>query len=332
MLPLLMSGKAHLLSEGKEMTVFNATLNQTAFLLLFILIGYLLSKWNIVPDNAQTVLSKLENTIFIPALVLGTFMDHFTAQTITYAWKLLLGSLALATIAIGLSLLCVRFCSKDKYEQNIYTYGLSFSNFGFMGNAVVSALFPDIFLEYLIFTLPLWTLIYLWGVPVLLMGSSAKKQPFAQRAKSFVNPMFVCMLLGMLIGLTNIPIPQFVKSAASAAGSCMSPIAMLLTGMTIAKFNLREVLGIKSVYWVTILRLIVFPLLFLGVMLVFPMPETFATCAVCSLAMPLGLNTIIIPSALGKDTRVASGMALVSHILSCLTIPVIFMIFEYILI
>ena len=311
------------------MAVLIATWNQTAFLFLFILTGYVLSKWKFVPDNAQAVLSKLENTIFIPALVLGTFMDNFTTQTITEAWKLLLGSLTLAAVAIALSLLCVRFCSKDKYEQNIYTYGLSFSNFGFMGNAIVSALFPDIFLEYLIFTLPLWTLIYLWGVPVLLMGSE-EKQPLAQRAKSFVNPMFMCMLLGMLIGLLNIPIPQFVSSAVSTAGSCMSPVAMLLTGMTIAQFNLREVLNIKGVYLVTALRLLVFPLLFLGAMLVFPMPKTFATCAVCSLAMPLGLNTIIIPSALGKDTKVASGMALVSHILSCLTIPVIFMLLQYI--
>lgn len=313
------------------MDVFIATLNQTAFLLLFIVAGYLLAKRKLVPDNAQAVLSKLENTIFIPALVLGTFIDNFTTQTITEAWKLLLGSLALAMIAIGLSLLCVRFCSKDKYEQSIYTYGLCFSNFGFMGNAVVSALFPDIFLEYLIFTLPLWTLIYLWGVPVLLMGDSTKKQTLAQRAKSFVNPMFVCMLLGMLIGLLNIPVPRFISSAVSAAGSCMSPVAMLLTGMTIAKFNLREVLRIKGVYLVTALRLLVFPLLFLGVTVLIPMPEVFATCAICSLAMPLGLNTIIIPSALGKDTKVASGMALVSHILSCLTIPVVFMLFQYIL-
>ena len=298
-------------------------------MLLFILAGYVLSKRKLVPDNAQAVLSKLENTIFIPALVLGTFMDNFTAQTVTEAWKLLLGSLTLAVLAIGLSLPCVRFCSKDKYERNIYTYGLCFSNFGFMGNAVVNALFPDIFLEYLIFTLPLWVLIYLWGVPVLLMGSSAEKQTLAQRAKSFVNPMFVCMLLGILIGLLNIPVPQFVSSAVSTAGSCMSPVAMLLTGMTIAQFNLREVLVIKGVYLVTALRLLVFPLLFLGAMLVFPMPETFATCAVCSLAMPLGLNTIIIPSALGKDTKVASGMAVISHVFSCLTIPVIFMLLHF---
>lgn len=312
------------------MTVFTATLNQTAFLFLFIVLGFVLSRWKFVPDNAQTVLSKLENCIFIPALVLGTFIGNFTAQTIADAWKLLLGSLVLAAVAIALSLLCVRFCSKDKYEQNIYTYGLCFSNFGFMGNAVVSALFPEIFLEYLIFTLPLWTLIYLWGVPVLLMGNSAEKQTLAQRAKSFANPMFVCMLLGMLIGLLKIPVPKFVSSAVSTAGSCMSPVAMLLTGMTIAQFNLQEILKIKSVYLVTALRLLVFPLLFLGALAVFPMPETFAICGICSLAMPLGLNTIIIPSALGKDTKVASGMALVSHILSCLTIPVVFMFFQYI--
>ena len=143
--------------------------------------------------------------------------------------------------------------------------------------------------------------------------------------------MFAGMLLGVLIGLTNMPVPQFIRSAVAAAGSCMSPVAMLLTGMTIAQFNLREVLRIKGVYLVTALRLIVFPLLFLGVMVLIPMPEVFATCAICSLAMPLGLNTIIIPSALGKDTKVASGMALVSHILSCLTIPVVFMILQYIL-
>ena len=311
------------------MTVFTATLSQTAFLFLFIAAGYILARWKFVPDNAQTVLSKLENTFFIPALVLGTFIDNFTTQTITSAWKLLLGSLALAVIVIGLSLLCVRFCSKDRYERNIYTYGLCFSNFGFMGNAVVSALFPDIFLEYLIFTLPLWTLIYLWGVPVLLMGGSTEKQTLAQRAKSFVNPMFAGMLLGVLVGLSNLPVPQFLRSAVTAAGSCRSAVAMLLTGMTIAQFNLREVLNIKGVYLVTALRLLVFPLLFLGAMLVFPMPGTFFVCAICSLAMPLGLNTIIVPGALGRDTKVASGMALVSHVLSCLTIPVIFMLFQY---
>ncbi len=311
------------------MAVFIATLNQTAFLFLFIVAGYILSKLKLVQDNAQGVLAKLEQYIFIPALVLGTFIGGFTPDKVTTAWKLLLGSSVLAVIAIGLTLICVRFCSKDKYERNIYTYGLSFSNFGYMGNAVVSALFPTIFPDYLIFVLPLWTLIYLWGVPSLLIGNSGEKPSLKQRLQNFLNPMFVCMVLGMVIGLLRIPMPKFLDTAVSAAGSCMSPVGMLLTGMTVARFKLKDVLNIKSVYLVTALRLLVFPGLFLGAMALFPMEETFAICAICSLAMPLGLNTIIIPNALGKDTRVASGMALVSHVLACVTIPLVFMVFQY---
>ena len=40
------------------MTVFTATLSQTAFLFSFIVIGYILSRWKFVPDNAQAVLSN----------------------------------------------------------------------------------------------------------------------------------------------------------------------------------------------------------------------------------------------------------------------------------
>lgn len=309
------------------MTVFIATLSQTAFLFSFIIIGYILARWKFVPNNAQTVLSKLENCVFIPALVLNTFMSNFSLQKIGAASELLLQSIVLAAFSIALSLICVRFCSKDRYERKIYTYGLCFSNFGFMGNAVVSALFPDVLMEYLIFTLPLWTLIYLWGVPTLLIDDGGR-QGVKQRMKNFVNPMFICTLLGMLTGLLGVPIPGFVSATVTAAGNCMSPIAMLLTGMTIAQFHLKEVLRIKGVYLVSGLRLIVFPLLLLGAMLVIPLPETFAICAICSLAMPLGLNTIIVPSALGKDTKVASGMALVSHVLSCLTIPAVLALFE----
>ena len=45
-------------------------------------------------------------------------------------------------------------------------------------------------------------------------------------------------------------------------------------------------------------------------------------------AKKLGFNTVVIPSAYGKDTSTAAGMALISHTLSCITIPLIFLIFD----
>ena len=309
------------------MNIFIPTVNQMAFLFTLIVIGYVLAKLNIVPKNSAGVLAKLENTIFIPGLVLGTFIQHFTKERIGSAWKLFVGSFLIMIIIIPLAILVSKLCAKDKYTQNIYTYGLSFSNFGFMGNAVVSAIFPEIFLEYLIFTLPLWILIYLWGVPSLLI-SDGSKQSFAQKIKAFVNPMFICMIIGMVIGILSISIPEWTTSVITTAGNCMSPIAMLLTGMTVASISLKKVFTNIGVWAVTIVRLAIFPLIFIGIFAVLPLTDsynTFVICAICSLAMPLGLNTIVIPSAYGRDTTVASSMALVSHLASCISIPLVFM-------
>lgn len=314
------------------------TLYQMIFLFAFIVLGFVLAKTKYLPASAASILSKLENMIFIPALVLGTFITNFTVSSLSSAWKILLFSLLLELAVIVISIFVSKLCAKDKYTQNIYTYGLCFSNFGFMGNAIVAALFPEIFTEYILFTLPLWSLIYVWGAPSLLMGSESEKKTVASRLKAFVNPMFICMIVGMVIGITGIgtadlsavPVLDGVRGSIldiiDVAGDCMSPIAMLLSGITLGSMDLSGTLKRKSIYAVSALRLLVYPLVAIGIFWFFPnCPEIFVICTVCSLAMPLGLNTIVIPSAYGKDTSTAAGMALVSHVLSVVTIPVIFL-------
>ncbi|MBQ7075794.1 MAG: AEC family transporter [Clostridia bacterium] len=305
--------------------IFNATLSQMLFLFLLIIIGYILVKLKLVPDNSERVLSKLENYLFLPALILGTFITNFTVEKLSVAKDLLIGSIIIEAVVIFISVFVVKLCSRDSYVRNIYLYGLCFPNFGFMGNAVVSALFPEIYTEYVIFTLVLWLGIYLWGAPVLLMGDDGEKRSFAHRLKAFLNPMFIGMIVGMVLGVTKIPVPQFLSNTINSLGNCMSPAAMILTGMTVARYNLKEIISIKSVYAVTAIRLLIYPLIFLLIAKFVPMEQTFSICALCSLAMPLGLNTVVIPSAYGKDTKVAAGMAIISHLFSCVTIPLIFM-------
>lgn len=305
------------------MGLINATLNQLAFLFGFILIGFFLAKVKAVPEDTATSLSKLENNLFIPCLVMGTFIDNFTPEALTSAGNLLLISSVLVVATIPVAILISRLATKDKYRRNIYTYGLVFANFGFMGNAVVNSLFPDIFFEYLIFTLPFWILIYLWGVPVLLMGGG-EKATLRQRLKSFVNPMFIGMLLGMAIGLLGIPVPAFLRSIISTAGSCMSPLAMLLTGMVVSTISLKKTFSIPRFYLISLAKLLLFPGLFLMVSVFAPIPRDAFVCALCTQAMPLGLNTIVIPQAMGRDASEGAGLAVVSHLLSALTIPLLF--------
>lgn len=313
------------------MAVFLPTLNQMGFLLLLIAIGYLLTRLRAIPDDTTKALSKLENNLFIPALVLGTFMQKFTVQNFKTSGLFLLVGLITALSCVPLSLLATRFCSKDAYTRKIYAYGLAFSNFGFMGNTVVQALFPEIFMEYLVFTLPLWAVAYCWGVPTLLIPrEEGATISLKSRLKPLLNPMFIATILGMILGLIALPIPSFVNNTVNTLGSCMSPIAMLLTGMTVAKIDFKKILRIPSIYVITAVKLLLFPAIGLLLFLFVDAPHAIAVCTMCVLAMPTGLSNIVIPSGYGMDTSVASGLALISHLLSCLTIPVVFMLFQLI--
>ena len=108
---------------------------------------------------------------------------------------------------------------------------------------------------------------------------------------------------------------------------------MIITGITFASIRMRRVLSDVSIYVVSLLRLLLIPLLFTGLFVLglrlfsITLPEYYLVCLLCSLAMPLGLNTVVVPAALGKDTSVAAGMALISHALSVLSIPLLLMLF-----
>ena len=312
------------------MGLFFTTLDRMAFLLALIAIGYLLVKLKVVNGNAAGILSRLENWVFLPALVMGTFLDYFTVEKLTSAWIVFLAGFALLAVTVPLAILCARLCAKEDFLRRIFTYGLSFSNFGFMGNAVVSVLFPDLFADYLIFTLPLWILIQLWGVPALLIGTDGEKPSIGNSLKKLLNPMFIGMLIGMVLGLSGLQMPNFVSALVKDTGACMSPVAMLLTGITVAGISIRATLTDLRIWAVSILRLAVFPLLGIGVLMLLPLSASVEYCIICALAMPLGLNTVVVPSAYGRDTTAAAGMALVSHVLSCISIPLIFMLIPYI--
>ena len=323
------------------MEIFAATCGQTIYLFILILIGFFLTKWKLLPEGTAKILAKLENMLFIPALMLKTFMDDFTVDRLGESGMLFLFSSALLIVIVPLAMLLSRILTRDSYTQNIFTYGLCFSNFGYVGISVVSAVFPAYAADYLVFVMPLYILIYVWAVPELLMNEG--KTSLKQKLKSLVNPMFVGMFIGMVLGILLSALPAFelpawllppvtaVDTCVDALKSCMSPVAMILTGITVANIDFKKTFTNLSIYGVTAVRLVVLPILFLLALRFLPpllglsVPENIFVCAIASLAMPLGLNTVVIPSAYGRDVSVAAGMALVSHLLGCITIPLVFM-------
>lgn len=313
-------------------------LNQMIYLFVFILVGFILSRWKFIPENSTKVLSKFENMFFVPAMILNTFIRDCSVAKLKASWQLILLGLAIGIIFLLISYGAARLCYKEKYVQNVAVYSIALSNFAFMGYAIVGAVFEEIYMQYILFTLPLWFIIYLWGVPVLLIGNNSandgQKKSFVSNFKSFLNPMFVALIIGVIISLSGLSahFPQVALKIIGDASFCMSPLAMLLTGATIGRLNLLSLVKKWQIYVIAFVKLIVYPLLFIAVFAFIPqnavINETFLICGILFTCMPTGLNAIVIPAAYGKDTSDAASMALVTHLFAIGTIPLMYMLFQ----
>ena len=209
--------------------------------------------------------------------------------------------------------------------QKIYTYSFAVANFSFMGNAVVLGIFgEDVLFDYMIFTLPLCLYVYSFGTASLIPKS---KENSKFSFKVFLNPICMSMLFGAVAGVTGLPLPKFLVTAISSAGACMSPLAMILTGFVVANFSIKTLAKVKRIYLASVLRLVVLPFVFVLVLKLLNTDSTIIMLTLCATAMPLGLNTVVFPAAYGGDTTPGSSMALISHLMSIITIPIMFTLF-----
>ncbi len=271
------------------------------------------------------VFSKLENRILMPAVVINTFRTNCTVKNISEKWGFIAYSIAILIFCIAVAYIVSKFLGKTPYLQKIYRYSLSVSNFGFVGTAMVSGIYGADSIElfdYMMFTLPLNLFTYSIGIAWLVPNGG---KSFS--IKSFINPIFIALFIGAALGLLSFPKFNLVTTIITSAANCMSPIAMILTGFVIGSYKLKSLFGQWRTYVVTAIRLIGLPAVAATVLKLLNTPNEIVIATLCAHAMPLGLNTVIIPSAYGENPEAGASMALVSQLSAVITIPVLFFIF-----
>lgn len=323
---------------------FLMTLKPMLTLFIFIVIGFVLVKTKILPENASKVLAKLLTYAICPALSFSAMATNFTVDTLsTHLVNVILGGLAVG-FAICISLFLARFFVKDKtsYELGVYKYALTFGNSGYVGDPLVLELFGTSGLAfYKLACLPLSIAIYTWGISVLVPHGEKKEKPLTAFLKSLLNAPTIGLLIGMFFGIsglgnwlytTNALSP--VTSVITSLSNCMGPVAMILAGVTIAKFDVKKMLANVKVYIATALRLLVLPSVIIAVMFgVICLANAlfglsigygFLFLLFFTIATPLGMNTIVFPEAFGGDPSTGASMVIISHTLCVITIPLTF--------
>lgn len=304
------------------MDIFVAALNQMLLLFSFLGVGFFFTKKHLFSPESPRILARLENDLFMPALILNTFRANCTRESLMAHWPFLFWGTALLLFSIPLAF----FLSRRISEENsaVYRYSFVISNFAFMGNSLAEGIYGDeVLFLYMIYTLPMNFFAYSFGVAWLKAEKDTRLS-----LRSFGNPVFFSVLLGILLGLFKVSLPGFLSSAVTSAAGCMTPCAMLLTGMVIGSYPLKSLINRQEIYLSSLIRLILLPFLGILILRLFSVPREIQRVALLSLSMPLGLNTVIIPSAYGRDTSLGAGMALISHTLSLFTIPILFVIFQ----
>ena len=299
----------------------------------FILIGYVLRKTKILPESSGVTMARLETYLFVPALTVYSMATQCTVATFRDNASLILygGVIIVCVILVAIPISCL-FVPRAKtnaedYQRSIYRYGMSFANAGFMGNFIILGVFgEETFFRYQIFGLVVSILCYSYGL-YLLIPKDRNDGLWRNIRKSLTAPPILALVLGMAIGLLDLSrfLPPFLVTMMNNAGMCQGPVAMVLAGFVIAGFPLKEILINKKVYVATLVRMIAIPGVICLVLHALGTSKEIMTLALIFFGTPLGLNSIVYPETYGGDVKTGAAMASVSHALSVVIIPLMYL-------
>ena len=129
--------------------------------------------------------------------------------------------------------------------------------------------------------------------------------------------------VGITLGLCGVSLSGFVADAAEGLGACMSPASMLSAGIVLGGFGLKKLLSGLRPYLYSAIRLLALPLVFALPLLLLGARGIYLTLPLCSMALPVGLNTVVFPESFGIDSSENAKLCFVSFLMSILTLPVV---------
>jgi predicted permease len=161
-------------------------------------------------------------------------------------------------------------------------------------------------------TLGFWTV----GVGILSGGC----------IKSTLKNIFSINLLAVVLALAfcflNIPVPELVNNVFSKIGEITVPLMLILIGGGIYSSAHHLLKNKWDIIYLSLVRLIILPLLLVCIPKLLPLPiEVLRVVFVVSI-MPVSSSAVVFMRRFGGDPDLAAQAAVITTLLSILTIPI----------
>lgn len=295
-------------------------------LFIMMIIGYTIAKCKIVNPGDSLILSKISLYLLMPSAIINAFDFERSDGLLNSLMFAFLAAIVVHIILLLLDLLYGKFIDKSPVERASAMY----SNAGNLIIPIVSFVLGD---EWVIFSTAFLTvqLAFLWSHGVRLFSKGEK---FSLK-KVLFNVNIIAIVIGIVLMLTGLRLPTFVKDITSSFGGMLGPVAMLIAGIVAAKIDLKKVLSDKRIYRVIATRMVIYPIIILGVL------KLLALCPVENADKILLISFLasITPSAStvmqfaqihDEDAEYATAINILTTILCILTMPLFVMLFNFI--
>ncbi len=286
-------------------------------LILFILsgIGFVLGKAKMIGDKFSRDASQLVMYVVSPCMMVVAFQRSFEKEGFhNFCVALLLGVLIHAA-GIAMAQLFLR---KKTDKEDALRFSVVHSNCGFMGYPLQTALLGTIGVFYgsafcTVFTLCSWT----YG---LAQMSGGKLKISAKTL--LLNPGVLSVVVAMALYLGSVSLPELVLTPVTYLSQLNTPLPMIIVGYQLSQANLLAALRGWDTWLAIILRLIVTPLIALGLCLVLHADHAVSVAVVAAASAPCAALLSIFSARYERDTALASGLVAAETLLSALTMPV----------
>ena len=305
-------------------------ISQIFILAVVVLIGVIAAWAKVLTVTAKDMLSKVIFNISLPLMLFTNFLKLEATP------KLLANSFIVLSVS-GFVILFMLFAGwvmtwifKIKgREAAVFKAHSMFGNTIFLGFPLITALYGVEGLLYasmfqLVSNLIMWTV----GVVVLTHGDGKSWRKSIVRV---LNPNTVATLSGLLFFILSIKLPPLLVKPLMELGSANTWLSMLYIGAMLVLADVGGLLGRKSLYIISINRLIVVPAILIFLFAVISgltglsADKMVASVIILEASMPCMASVVIMAKELGADDHQAVGNVFVSTIISILTLPVVLM-------
>jgi len=280
-------------------------------------VGALAMRLKFIEKDDLSKLGRLVIDIMFPMLIFSTITSKFNPSQLNELWMLPVFGFGLM-FSGGLLGFIFRYGVRNRKDERMITFHhfCAINNYVFLPLIILQSLWGDKYVALLLImnigsTLGFWTV----GVGILSGGC----------IKKTLRNIFSINLLAVVIALSfcflNIPVPELAANVFSKIGGAAVPLMLIIIGAAICNSAHHLLKNKWDIIYLSLVRLIIIPLILVSVLKLLPLPiEVFRVVFVVSI-MPVSSSAVVFMRRFGGNPDLAAQAAVVTTLLSILTIP-----------